>query len=253
MLKFNFILVSYILFLILSFFLIGGSYLIISLVVLTIFFISITAWGVSSIQSQMFVKSYNSNPKASKKVAITFDDGPHEENTPKLLEILESNNAKASFFLIGENIEKYSQIAKNIHLNGHLIANHSYCHSNNFPFKSPGQIKEDLLRTQSELQKITGKQNNYFRPPFGVTNHFIARAVSGLGLKVIGWNIRSLDTTDQEKEQILKRVTRNLKGGDIILLHDKTKNICWLTTEILSYLKQHNIQSATVEELLFND
>jgi peptidoglycan-N-acetylglucosamine deacetylase len=254
MLKFNILSVLYILLLILCILFVEGFYLIlVSLIVLTTLYISIIAWGVSNIQSQMFVKSYNSNPKVPNKVALTFDDGPHEVNTPKIIKILKEYEAKASFFLIGENIAKFGQLAKNIYAEGHLIGNHTYYHSNTFPFKLPGQIKLELLKTQQEIEKITGRQNKFFRPPFGVTNHFIAKAISNLGLKVIGWNIRSYDTTNKQKEQILKRIIKNLKGGDIILLHDKTKDICWLTVEILKYLKQNKLKTVTIEELLFNN
>ncbi len=217
----------------------------------TIIYLAVIIWGVSNIRSQMFVRSSNSNPKIKDKVAITYDDGPHEENTPKLLEILKKNNAKASFFIIGENIVKYKKIAENIFFDGHLIGNHSYYHSNTFPIKLPNKIKQELVKTQNEIKKLTQHENYYFRPPYGVTNPFVAMALSKLKLKVIGWNIRSFDTSDKNKELILKRITKKLKGGDIILLHDRTKHICWLTEEILKYLKENKLKAVTIEELLF--
>jgi peptidoglycan-N-acetylglucosamine deacetylase len=251
MLKFNIISIIYLLTIVLSVLFIDNSYPIVAIILtLTFLYLVFTAWAVSNIGSQMFVKTYNSNPKLSSKVFITYDDGPDAENTPKLLEILRRNQAKASFFLIGENIVKHRQIADEIHSNGHAIGNHSYYHTGTFPIKLPGQIKLEIEKTQVELEKITGKRNVFFRPPFGITNHFISLALSKMEMKVIGWNIRSLDTTIKDKEKILKRITKNLKGGDVVLLHDKTKYVCWLTEEILKYLKQNNLETATIEELL---
>ncbi|MEN8119818.1 MAG: polysaccharide deacetylase family protein [Bacteroidota bacterium] len=199
----------------------------------------------------MFVKSFNSNPKVKNKVAITYDDGPDEENTPKLLGIFKKNNAKASFFMIGKNIVQYKEIADKVFKEGHIIGNHSFNHSNTFPLKSHDKIEQELVKTQREIKKITSWENLYFRPPFGVTNPFIAKALSKLNLKVIGWNIRSFDTTNRRKELILKQITKKLKGGDIILLHDRTENVCWLTEEIFKFLKENKLEAVTIEELLF--
>lgn len=213
-------------------------------------YLAALVWGVSNIRSQMFVKTYNSNPKAKGKVAITYDDGPDELNTPKLLDIFNKYNFKASFFLIGENIKIHRFLAEKIHKEGHLIANHTYFHRSTFPFKRPKKIREELIHTQKLLKSITGTENKYLRPPYGVTNPFVAKGLSGLGLKVIGWNIRSLDTTNDSKEKILSRIVKNLKAGDVILLHDRTEHVLWLTEEILKHLEMKNMEAVRVNELL---
>lgn len=228
---------------------VSGAALLISL--LSLIYLATMIWGVSSIRSQMFVKTFNFSSKIKDKVAITYDDGPNEENTPKLLEILKKYDAKASFFLIGENVVKYSDVAKKISKEGHTIGNHTFFHDKTFPFKSVKQIKKEILDTFNEIAKIAPQETRYFRPPFGVTNPLIAKAISKMNLKIIGWNIRSYDTCNDEKEVILKRVIGKLKGGDIILLHDRTKHVCWLTEEILKHLKKNNIEAVTIEELLF--
>ncbi len=227
-----------------------SSLLVILLAVSTIIYAVVIFWGVSNIRSQMFVKSFNFNPEIKNKVAITFDDGPHEINTPKLLDILKKHNGKASFFLIGKNIVKYTEITKRINKEGHLIGNHSFNHGNTFSVQLPEKTRTELIKTQAEINKISVEEKFYFRPPYGVTNPLIARAISKLDLMVIGWNIRSFDTTNRDKKRILNRITGKLKSGDIILLHDKTKDICWLTDEVLKYLKNNNLEAVTIEELL---
>jgi peptidoglycan/xylan/chitin deacetylase (PgdA/CDA1 family) len=226
------------------------SYFVMLSIILTVLFLVVITWGVVNIRSQMFVKSFSSSPNVKGKVALTFDDGPLTDKTPELLKILEKYNAKASFFLIGENIKNESNIAQDIYKAGHLIGNHSYYHRNSFPFTLPSKMKEEILKTQVEIKKITGKENLYFRPPFGVTNSFVAKALSGLNLRMIGWNIRTLDTVkNKPREEILKKVTGRLKAGDVILLHDKSEHCCWLSQEILKYMESQNLKAVTVEEL----
>jgi peptidoglycan/xylan/chitin deacetylase (PgdA/CDA1 family) len=197
----------------------------------------------------MFLKTYNSNHDIEDKIAITFDDGPHKKNTPKLLDLLKKHKAKASFFLIGSNISENKKIAEKIFADGHLIGNHSYFHSKLFPLKLPNRIRKELEKAQEEIRKTTFQENQYFRPPYGVTNPFVAKGILRFNFKVIGWSIRSFDTTNKSKESILKRITKNLKGGDIILLHDRTVHVCWLTEGILKYLKKNKLKAVTVDEL----
>lgn len=255
MLRFNIIIAIYILLIIASFIFISNiTQLLFINISATVILITSIIWGVSDIKLQMFVNSFNNNPKALNKFAITFDDGPNKQNTIKILDILEKYNAKASFFLIGENIEQNRDIAKKIHDKGHLITNHSYYHKNSFPYSSKKNIINEIEQTQAILKEITGKRNKYFRPPFGVTNTNIAKAIKDVNLKVIGWNIRTFDTKRSiKKETILKKVKNKLKSGDIILLHDKTENILWLTEEILKYATYNDIKAVTIRELQDNE
>ena len=252
MLRFYLILIFYLLFEISSFIFINNFSLLIFIVVFSsILFLALIVWGVSSIKSQMFLPSFNYNHNATGKIAISFDDGPHKENTVKLLKILEEYNAKANFFLIGKNIRKHPEIAEQIYNSGHLIGNHSFNHTNNFPFLSRKKMEEEIMMTQREIEKITHEKNKYFRPPFGVTNPVISHTVKNLNLQTIGWSIRSFDTKKNiPKEKILKSVISKIKSGDIILLHDKTKNICWLTEEILKYLQKDNLTAVTIDKLM---
>lgn len=177
-------------------------------------------WASSDIGSGVFIKAKCKNAEFPKGLLLTFDDGPHPENTPLILEILEKNGVKAVFFVTGAEVEKYPEIVKKISERGHLIGNHSFSHSNFFPFFFKNTILSELQRTAEICEKITGKKIFCFRPPFGVTNPRIAYAAKKLNYVTVGWSVRSKDTVLKDSGMILKKVLELIKGGDIILLHD---------------------------------
>lgn len=213
--------------------------------------IIITAIGSFQIKWNYHFQSLNHNYKTSANyVSITFDDGPNPEFTPKVLALLEDFNAKATFFLIGKNAEKYPEIIRQIIAEGHTIGNHSYSHSKNFGFFSSEKVAAELRQTNSILKKITGKELKLFRPPFGVTNPNIKKALKNTGHFSIGWSKRSFDTTNISEEKILKRITSNLKKGDIILLHDSSAKTVAVLERLLLTLPSHKLQSVPVDRLL---
>lgn len=214
-----------------------------------VFWLGLTTWGAFDIRLGYFLPVFYRKKTNKKIIAITFDDGP-TEFTPKVLDILEKHNAKATFFCIGKQIEKHPDICIRIHSEGHQIGNHSYSHSNSFGFFSAEKIKTELQKTDSLIEKITGKKNHYFRPPFGVTNPHIARAVKALNHKVIGWNIRSLDTVIEDKNKILNRITHKIQPGSIILLHDTSEKTLWVLEQLLLTLQRENYKTITIEKLL---
>jgi len=183
-------------------------------------------------------------------VAITFDDGPHPNFTPKILELLQKYNARASFFCVGQQVNLYGGIAQKIIDNGHTIGNHTYTHSNKFGFFGTQKVIVELQKTNATIKEITGLNPKLYRPAFGVTNPSISRAVKKLELKTVGWNIRSLDTTKRSKKAILKRITHKIKKGDIILLHDSSEKTVEVLEQLLLFLQQNKMQSVTVDQLL---
>ena len=201
--------------------------------------LTITSYGVFSIQSGVFISAQNTIQPIDNQVAITFDDGPHP-NTAKILDILKQYNAKATFFIVGENAEKYPELVKRIANEGHTIGNHTYSHKHTFPIFGLNEIIEDISKTSIIIKKLTGKQPQFFRPPFGVTNPRIAKAVNKLNLKTIGWNIRSLDTKIKNPERVVSRVNKRIKPGSVILLHDYTDSYSKILEQILSYMSSNN-------------
>ena len=213
--------------------------------------IAITAVGSFQIRWNYHLQSLNHNYKASGNfVSITFDDGPNLAFTPKVLALLKEHNAKATFFLIGKNAEKYPEIVRQMIEEGHTIGNHSYSHSNNFGFFSSEKVIAELEKTNLVLQEITAKELKLFRPPFGVTNPNIKKALKTTGHFSIGWSKRSLDTTEISVEKILNRTTSNLKKGDIILLHDSSAKTLAVLEQLLLFLQSHKLQSVPVDRLL---
>ena len=213
--------------------------------------ILITAIGSFQIQWNYHLQSLNHNYQTSENhISITFDDGPNPEFTPKVLALLKNYNAKATFFLIGKNAEKHPEIVRQIIEEGHTIGNHSYSHSKNFGFFSSEKVAAELRQTNSILKKITGKDLKLFRPPFGVTNQNIKKGLKNTGHYSIGWSKRSFDTTNISEEKIIKRITSNLKKGDIILLHDSSAKSVAVLEQLLLTLPPHKLQSVPVDRLL---
>lgn len=213
--------------------------------------ILITAIGSFQIKWNYHLQSFNHNYKTSENhISITFDDGPNPHFTPKVLKLLKENNSKATFFLIGKNAEKHPEIVRQIITEGHTIGNHSYSHSKNFGFFSSEKVAAELIKTNSILKEITGKDVKMFRPPFGVTNPNIKKALSKTKHFSIGWSKRSFDTTNLSETKILKRITSNLKKGDIILLHDTSAKTVAVLEQLLLTLQSHKLQSIPVDCLL---
>lgn len=220
-------------------------------VLFVLLWLVVTAIGSFQIKWNYHLQSANHNYKTSHNwVAITFDDGPNAEFTPLVLSLLKKYNAKATFFLIGKNAETHPQLVRQLLAEGHTIGNHSYSHARNFGFFSAEKVASELLRANEILKQISGKEPKFFRPPYGVTNSNIKKALKQTGHLSIGWSKRSFDTTRLSEEKILKRITSDLKKGDIILLHDSSAKTVAVLERLLLNLQSHKLQSVTVDRLL---
>lgn len=207
-------------------------------------------WASASVKSGVYIKTLCNGRRDSRSIALTFDDGPDEE-TGKIMDILKKNNIKATFFLIGSKAASRPETVKRMIEDGHDIGIHSYFHKSTFPLQSAEKIGEELKKTENLLYDITGRRTSLFRPPFGVTNPPIAKAVKKSGYKTIGWDIRSFDTVaSRSREKICKKIERKLKGGSIILLHDRLHDEDSLLSDILAIIKQKNLQVVPLGDLL---
>ena len=202
-----------------------------------------------SISSKIYLHSLCCNRKKKEYVAITFDDGPHPIITPKVLDTLKKYNAKATFFIIGENAQRYPEIVKRIADEGHNIGNHSFYHRSSFPMQKTSLIVNEIQMCSQVLTNITGNNIKLFRPPYGVTNPMIAKGVKKTKMISIGWSIRSLDTIGQSLEKVKQRVIRQLKGGDIILLHDNRNDAETLLENIIVEIYNKDFKTCTINEL----
>ena len=209
----------------------------------------VVAYGSSIISSGYHLKAICSGSTKEKVVAITFDDGPHPV-TMTILDVLKQHNAKAAFFCIGKNIEEYPEIMRRIVAEGHTIGNHSYSHTRTFDFYRKNRVVDELKKTDALLEQFSGKRNIYFRPPYGVTNPSIRRAVAETKHKVIGWNIRSLDTLIKDRETLLMRIKSMITPGGIVLLHDTSEHTAEALEELLKFLADNKYRVVPLEELL---
>ena len=183
-------------------------------------------------------------------LTITFDDGPHPEHTPTILNILNQYNAPATFFMIGKNVDAHPAIAKQVVDAGHEIGNHSYSHRNTHGVLSTKKVAEEIAQCNGAIYKATGVHAHYYRPPFGVTNPNIAKAVSHSNMQAIGWDIRSLDTTTNDADALLKRITDRIENGSILLLHDTQAVTIAVLPRLLDYCKQNNISIVSLRDSL---
>lgn len=177
--------------------------------------------GVFFLRLEMFVDAVCKGPDDARGVALTFDDGPNPEHTPKILDALDRAGVKATFFVIGKKAEAHPEIVRDIARRGHVIGSHSYAHSRLFSLLSLGAVRQDIKRSLEVLEKITGARPTLFRPPIGHTNPRIGKVVRELDLTVVGWNVKALDGLGASKpDRVASRVNRGLEDGAIVLLHD---------------------------------
>lgn len=209
-------------------------------------FSAVVVWGSFDIGLGYFVNSITHKRTKIKEVALTFDDGP-TEFTPKFLDLLKENDIKATFFCIGKQIEKHPETFQRIIAEGHTIGNHTYSHSNQTGFLSASKMVEEIEKCDAVMLKTGNLKTGLYRPPFGVTNPNIAKAVRQTGKKSIGWNVRSLDTVTEDESKIYRKVTKGLKLGSIILLHDTSEKTYHVLVNLLVFLEREKYSTFTIE------
>jgi len=152
-------------------------------------------------------------------VALTFDDGPNPDATPRLLDLFDRHGVRATFFLIGRFVRACPQLAADIAARGHAVANHTETHPS-LLWLSPQRVSEELARCQEEVERATGQRPVWMRPPFGFRGPQLSGAVRRAGLRgVVMWSQLMWDWTPQPAARLIRRL-RRVRGGDIVVLHD---------------------------------
>jgi peptidoglycan-N-acetylglucosamine deacetylase len=157
---------------------------------------------------------------ARNEVAITIDDGPDPQVTPRVLSQLAQHQALASFFCVGDRVQRYPDLAREIVGRGHTIENHSQRHLHTFSLLGPGGIATEISRAQESIQRATGYSPSFFRAPAGLRNPFLEPVLSRLRLRLASWTRRGFDTVTGDADVVFRRLTNPLQSGDILLLHD---------------------------------
>ncbi len=183
-----------------------------------------------------------------KKVALTFDDGPHPQYTVEMMEGLKKKNVKATFFLLGEQVEKHPEIVKKIYEEGHVIGNHSYKHEQ-LSKLTMQKACEQVNRTNELIYDITGENPAYLRPPFGDWHEKLDCEAN---MVEVLWDVDTLDWSSQNHNEIVNKVLKNVKENDIILMHDGYETSVTAAMEIIDTLRERGYEFVTVDEILFD-
>src|SRR5262249_7995992 len=147
------------------------------------------------------------------------DDGPNEPYTSEILKILNENHIRATFFMVGKNVEAFPETVRKVADAGHIIGNHSYDHRDLLK-KSNDQVRDEILKTQEAILKVTGQKPYLFRPPYGDRNAFTVQEAQSLGYVVVEWSDSAEDWRKPGVPEIVHRVVKDARNGSIILLHD---------------------------------
>ena len=183
-----------------------------------------------------------------KKIALTFDDGPHPVYTKILLDGLAERGAKASFFVTGENAEKYPELILRMQKEGHLIGNHTYSHIQ-LTSDNKEVFREEIVKTNEILKAITGENVTYIRPPYGSWDKSLEQ---DLNMFPVLWNVDPLDWCTPDAGLVMSRVLQQVEDGDIILLHDYYDTSVTAALMIVDEMKKQGYEFVTVEEILFD-
>jgi peptidoglycan/xylan/chitin deacetylase (PgdA/CDA1 family) len=186
----------------------------------TVALVVLITLGVKIPQMRFFGPFVCRGRRSRRCVALTFDDGPDARSTPALLELLREAGVEAAFFCVGQRVATHPALAARIVREGHLLENHSYSHKYTTNLFTAARLRSELSQTQSVIRETTGTAPRWFRPPMGLTNPRVFRAARAMGLTVVGWTARGLDTKLREPELIVARIVKGLEPGAIILLHD---------------------------------
>ncbi|WP_172281125.1 polysaccharide deacetylase family protein [Chryseobacterium sp. LAM-KRS1] len=212
-------------------------------------FSAFVVWGSFDIKLGYFVNSITHKKTKVKEVALTFDDGP-TEFTPQFLDLLQEHHIKATFFCIGKQIEKYPDTFKRIIAEGHSIGNHTYTHSNSTGFLPTVKMTDEIAKCDEIIASVGNTTTVLYRPPFGVTNPSIAKAIKRSGKISIGWNVRSLDTVIEDERKIYKRIISKIKPGSIVLLHDTSEKTYRVLVDLLLFLKDKKYSAFTIDSII---
>ena len=185
-------------------------------------------------------------------VAITFDDGPHPRLTDAVLDVLAEYGAKATFFVVGENLKYYGRATARAAAEGHEIGNHTYTHPS-LAKVDVTALRREILETEALIEEITGRAASIFRPPEGYCGGGVCGLAAESGFSVVLWNVDTRDWAGESTADIVKNVMKNVTPGSIVLFHDyggKEYHTVAALKEILPRLCAAGYRFVTVSELL---
>lgn len=201
-----------------------------------------------SSKQAIMVSSNNVENDNLKKIAITFDDGPHPSYTEQLLDGLKERGVHATFFVTGEHAGLHPEIIKRMQNEGHLIGNHTYSHIQ-LTKNNREDFKEELIMTNKVIKEITGEEVQYVRPPYGSWDKSFEKE---LNMFPVLWTVDPLDWSSKNVTGITRKIVTNTKENDIILMHDYFETSVTAALKAIDELQEKGYTFVTVDEILFD-
>lgn len=223
---------------------------------------AIVAAGYQSMAptGQWYGHTFTGLARGVKQLALTYDDGPNDPHTLRLLEVLARHNVNATFFLIGRYVQQRPDIVREIVKAGHVVGNHTFTHPL-LIFKSAARVRKELTDCRAAIEAAIGKHSNFFRPPFGGRRPGVLRIARELSLEPVMWNVTGFDWQAPSAASIEKKVERQVRGGDVILLHDgghkqmgaDRSQTVLATDHLISQYRSEGYEFLTIENMLRQD
>ena len=220
------------------------------IIISAVFYIALLSYSSFSISSCFYLPVICRGRDIEKKVALTFDDGPLEKYTPEILDILKAKSVTAAFFCTGKALQSSRAIAQRIADEGHIIGNHTWTHSSLFDFYSAERMSREISGTNELIESLAGNRPLFFRPPFGVTNPHLSKALKNSGLITIGWTFRTFDTMIKDRRKLIDRIILRLADGAILTFHDYSKTAVDILPEIIDLIRDKGYAIVSLNNLI---
>jgi peptidoglycan-N-acetylglucosamine deacetylase len=206
---------------------------------------------------QWYGRTFTGLARGTKKLALTYDDGPNDPHTFRLLEVLARHNLHATFFLIGRYVQQRPDIVRELVEAGHVVGNHTFTHPL-LTLKSADEVRREFTDCRNAIEDAVGQHSNLFRPPFGGRRPAVLRVARSLGLQPIMWNVTGYDWNAPPAAAIERKVESQMRGGDVILLHDgghkqmgaDRSQTVLATDHLLSRYQSEGYEFVTIQQML---
>jgi peptidoglycan-N-acetylglucosamine deacetylase len=215
--------------------------------------------GVESMWPTMhaYGRSFVGLPPGTRQLALTYDDGPNDPDTLRLLEVLAKHEVKATFFVLGRFVQQKPEVVRALAAAGHVIGNHSWDHPR-LIFASTAELRSQVERTQAAVFDACGVTPTLFRPPYGGRRPGTLQAVRKLGLEPVMWNVTCYDWKATSADKVMAHAQRQIRGGDVILMHDGDQqsmgadrsHTIEATDRIITHYKAEGFEFATIPEMM---
>ncbi len=212
--------------------------------------------GVLWPHSGMYGAALSRGKAGARKVALTFDDGPHPTTTRAVLELLRAHDARATFFLLGHKVEAHPDVVREIHAAGHTLGIHGFQHDHLFSLRSPGYAEAQIERARRAIERACGVAPTLFRPPIGFASHLTFRGAERARVEIVAWTVRSLDgIRGAQPARVARRVIEHLADGAIVLMHDAAEHDDFTPAslaalpEILRALRERELTAVGIDQL----